>query len=214
MKLRTALVLTALLGFAARPALAQDNMTWGLTAGLDLAKVTVSGCPSGAGSDCSGLDNNAGFTGGAFVNWPLGGMFSVMPEALYVMGGGKDTSGGGKNHIDYVQVPILARYTIPASGMVKVFIVAGPTIGLRIRAKDSSGADLKDDFKSTDVGWAIGGGVNVTEQIGFEARFGQSFSDILSDTGRSNFGIPSSGTGSDIKFKNRALTFLVDWNIK
>ena len=53
-----------------------------------------------------------------------------------------------------------------------------------------------------------------TPQIGFEARFGQSFSDILSDTGRKDFQIPTSGTGSDIKFTNRALTFLVDWKVK
>ena len=95
--------------------------------------------------------------------------------------------------------------------MVRPFIVVGPTFGLILSAKDSSGADLKSDLKSLDLGFAVGGGVDFTNMIGVEVRFGQSLSDILSDAGRTNFGLASD---SSIKVKNRAITILVDVKLR
>jgi hypothetical protein len=123
------------------------------------------------------------------------------------MKGGKDPEGSnGRNKLNYLDVPLLARVTAKVAN-INPFVIVGPSINFRLSAKDSDGNDLKDDFKAVDFGIVFGGGVQLTQMIAVEARFEQSVFDAVTDTGRKNFGIANE---VDKKVNLRSIAFLVD----
>ncbi|HEY9047756.1 MAG TPA: porin family protein [Ohtaekwangia sp.] len=155
--------------FASVGALAQ-GLSGGVKAGLNLANQTFSG---------NGYTSSPGFLpsihGGVYVTLMFTDHFGLQPELLYSGQGAK--SGDVKLKLNYVTIPILLRYNVNDI----LSFHAGPQFGVLLSAKSKVGSnstDVKDQLKGSDVGAAIGIGVDLPMKLNFAFRFVKGFSDI------------------------------------
>jgi hypothetical protein len=154
------------------------------------------------------VKSRTGFTLGAFLNVPISEVFSIQPEMHYVARGAKqnlefDTTvdpggldiplavpGGLEWQFNYIEIPVLAKITMPVQGSISPSFIAGPALALRTSSKVeaealgvSESADIKDIIKSTDVGLVFGGCLDVrmspTTVLNFDARYNLGMSDLL-----------------------------------
>lgn len=141
------------------------------------------------------LKRLTGPTGGVFVIGGRGAM-AVQVEALYSVRGTKAIVGGAEQQIEitYLDVPLLLRFNgAPADGSV-FYAVFGPTLGFRLKVKDSSnpGVDVDDEVEKRDVGLTFGLGVQSAHVI-LDARYLYGLTDI-------------NATGSMGEIKHRAFS--------
>jgi hypothetical protein len=156
------------------------QVQFGAKAGLNIANVT--------GSDANaetfpGKSSLISFHVGALASIPVSEAFSVQPEVLY-SGQGADISGDGQSgsfSLGYINVPILAKYTI-ANGFA---VEAGPQIGFLLSGKEKVGSlsqDIKSELNSTDFSVAVGVSYLLTESnIGFDARYNIGLSTVAKE---------------------------------
>jgi len=139
-----------------------------------------------------GTSQRIGFAAGGFlmVRWTNG--FAIQPEVLYTQKGVKiDVSGGsdvGQARVkaDFLDVPILARYTIGKG--VRGYLFAGPSLDFKLNAKikaDVLGAsqeeDISSDVKSFEFALVVGGGVELGPIL-LEARWSEGLTDLAENT--------------------------------
>jgi Outer membrane protein beta-barrel domain len=195
MKLRIAGLTVLVMVFAAAPSFAQ--LPVGVKIGASFNKLVV---PSGE----SDTENLTGLVGGISFQVAGNKMVSIVPEVLFHMRGTKFTGEANSFKLNYIELPVLLQFNVPANA-ISPFVNVGPTFGILVSAstkEDLGGLDLKDQFKKADVGVAVGGGVRVAKGVSLEFRFQQSLSGILSTDGATNFG----ETGA---VKNRSMMILV-----
>lgn len=161
--------------------------------GVNLANINGTG----------GTDLKAGLNAGFSVEWMLQPKFAIEPGVFYSMQGCKFPS-GTKIKLDYINVPILAKYYL-----VKGFnVFAGPQVGFNTMAKTEYAVaegeeDLKDYIKPIDLALATGVGYQFDMGLMVSAGFNWSFinhmkkSDLLDD--------------NDNKYHNIAFQFNVGW---
>src|SRR5215207_1330104 len=123
--IRLAPVAAAAVLFAA-PASAQSaapimpKYRFGISAGANLASMT----------EADDTDSRTGLLIGGHVNVRLNNAFSFQPELYYSQKGLKASDSGVdvtlKN--DYVEIPLLARWSAPMSGSIRPFVLAGPSV--------------------------------------------------------------------------------------
>ncbi|WP_369753297.1 porin family protein [Flavobacterium sp. WC2409] len=135
---------------------AQDKkeMSFGIKAGLNIATVTH-------------VDNSkalVGFEGGVFGEFMIGDKFAIQPEVLYSGQGVK--SEGMELKLDYINIPILAKYYVADSFSIEL----GPQVGFLISAK-SEGVDVKEFFKTTDISVDFGANYDITKNFIFGVRY-------------------------------------------
>ena len=173
----------------------------------------------GDDADFLEIDMKAGFTGGAMAHFHFNQMWSIQPELLYVMKGGKSEDISGDIEFDdgqtitnfegdltwklnYLEIPVLARLGIPNESKIDPFFYAGPAVSLLLSADASfegtadgsavdEEVDIKDILKSVDFGLIFGGGV------GIEAGRGEVILDARYNLGLSS--IDDSPDDADIK---------------
>jgi hypothetical protein len=145
----------------------------GLKAGLSLAKLT--------GDDVGDVQTKAGFLIGGFAAIPLGENTALQPEILYTRKGAK-ADGLGVDEVlslDYVDVPILFRFTVAGEGARPIFLL-GPSIGFKTSDKytiDGEEADI-GDIKGTDFGLVFGLGAQIKQFVG-EVRYNLGLTNIF-----------------------------------
>jgi hypothetical protein len=175
---------------------------FGITAGINSS--TISG-----GDDGTDVSRRTGFMAGVFMVVPVTPTFSAQPEALFTMKGAKAEDAGfsATVKINYLEIPILGRFDIPATGGVKPFVYAGPAIAFKLScSSEAHGAGISvsgdckdtngDDAKTFDFSGVIGGGLAFAvggRAFTIGARYTHGFSNI--------------GEGSDSK--NRTISALV-----
>ncbi len=139
----------------------------GLKAGLALAGLY--------GGSAGNWDGRTGFTGGVFLRWIVNESFTIQPELLYTMKGAEYSENYQGSTLDitlemnYLEIPILAKYAFPLEWKVKPHLFAGPSIGIKIgdnleaRYKGQSTAipDSVADLNSFEFGFVVGGGVDI-----------------------------------------------------
>jgi hypothetical protein len=151
---------------------------FGLKAGLNFSTV----------SDTDG-DSKTGLIFGAFYSYELNDSFSIQPELLYIQNGNKAEEGGitFKTKLDYLVIPVLAKFKFQGSETVKPYVLAGPYLGLKMSAKlsaegDGGSADTDlDGAKGTTFGVTFGAGIGVKMGDGnilVEARYNLGLSNI------------------------------------
>lgn len=136
----------------------------GVKAGLNVSNIA-------GGED---YRSKTGLHFGAFANLKMTSNLSVQGELLYSGQGARWDDDNEKTTLNYLQVPLLARYTF-APGF---YAEAGPQIGFLLKAEDDDEgdvSDIKEYLKTTDVSLAIGAGYNVTENFGVYARYNAGF---------------------------------------
>lgn len=121
---------------------------------------------------------------GGVIEIPLSDTFSIQPELLYSSQGAKDKSDDDEViKLDYLTLPLMAKYYLGDALSVE----AGPQFGILLSAQgedDGETFDLKDNSKSTDLGFALGLGYKLQSGLHFGARyfFGSDINDIDEDS--------------------------------
>jgi hypothetical protein len=137
------------------------------------------------------------FTGGAFTEYEVAPSVTLGLEALYVSKGAKfegtatdpqgNPTGTSTAHLrlKYLEVPLLARVSLPQMGTVRPYLVAGPSAGFALGATseidNGEKADLGDDLQSPDLGVLGGLGIRFpmgSLSAGVEARYSTGFNDL------------------------------------
>jgi len=205
-------VLAGALALAVAAPLSGQGLRGGVKVGI--ASATLSG------DDVDDAESRTAFWGGGFLTFPLAPGFAIQPEVLYASKGVAATGAfdgdvEAQLRIAYIEVPILAKFTVGTS-IARPYFFAGPTIGFRVSCEvevsgggisitaDCDESDEEDvEFKSTDIGAVFGAGFDydlsgVTLVV--DGRYGLGLSTIVDGPG-------------DPDVKNRAFAFLVGLSI-
>jgi len=173
------------LGALAVSAQAQEK-TVGLVAGVGLSTMT--------GNDLSdGTKTRVGFTGGIFVDIPVGGgNVAIEPEVLYSSKGAKYDNEfyTGSYVFDYIEVPVLFKWSQQPSGD-GFSLFAGPAVNFNISCKDKGhdntfDEDYDEDCSAYDaspntvISGVVGAGYS-KGRAGIEVRYDFDLGDALKD---------------------------------
>jgi hypothetical protein len=126
---------------------------------------------------------------GGYVTVMLSEHLGVQPEVLFSTQGYK--SGNTTAKFNYIVIPILARCNINKL----ISFHAGPQFGVLASAKSDYGSgtsNIKNSYKGSDLGIAVGGTVDLPMGLNFTLRFIKGLSDIddtASSTKVRNFNI-------------------------
>lgn len=158
-----------------------QEVHFGVKAGLNTSMIT--------GTDAVMTSTN-GFHAGALVEFKILGKFAIQPELMFSMQGAKivlkDESAETLSKLNYVTVPVMAKYYV-ISGL---FVEAGPQVGFLVSAKDevynkldntTNVADVKDKFKSLDVAVNVGVGYDILDKVFAQVRYSVGLTDINND---------------------------------
>jgi hypothetical protein len=179
--------------------------TYGVLVGVNIANFH--------GSDVSGTDSRTGFIGGVTGTFRLSHVFGIQPELLFEQKGaaadfvGVDETGNlvgvdGTFKLNYLEIPVLARVEFtPESGAVRPFLLAGPSVAVRIGCSLAGSAQgvsasvgcndvLGDEaVSSVDFGAAVGGGLDIlmgTWDLSLGVRYDHGLESVLDGSNMKN----------------------------
>lgn len=154
-------------------------------------------------SSAENLKSQSKMTFGGSLRLDLGHFFSIQPELQYLPSGGTGTfvvdNGGtpttvdGALKMDYLEMPILAKFRFPGAGALAPNFYVGPSAAVNLASKLSGDltaiggtaddeADVKDEVEKLLFGGAVGGGFDMKAGKGLlslDARYSRSLSDIF-----------------------------------
>ncbi len=215
-KLSFVLVAMALMMFVASSAFAQDDKPYyfGVKAGLNMATIS--------GDDVEDASYSFGVAGGLVMGYKLSDMFTLMPEALFMWKGAKETWEDVDAEFTwkfyYVDINVLAKVTVPTEGAIDPYFVAGPYIGIKASHGWSSDPEpedpddeawiddmLEEYLKGIDYGLVFGAGVDYVldsgHMVSIEGRYGLGLVTIFDDM-----------EDEEVDVKNSSITFLVGYS--
>jgi hypothetical protein len=169
------------------------SFKYGIKAGVNFASNKITSSAITQSGSLTGL------TAGVYGTFALSESFGIQPELLYSEMGGKFSSENINIKLNYLSIPVLAKYSFGTSGFSAL---AGPQIGLLLSAKEGS-TDVKSYFNSTDFSAVIGAEYALTKMFNVSARYQAGLSNIAKTT--------SGGFGSGDKSTNSALTVTVGY---
>lgn len=172
--MKKALFSAALIAAASFSMSAQD-IKYGVKAGVNFTNYS---------GDVSGTDMRTGFHVGGLAEFKWGN-FAVQPELLYSTAGAKADSFDpdtfqtveATDKLGYISIPVAAKYFI----IEGLSIQAGPQFAFLVSAKAEVGneeGDIKDLYKSFDLGVFGGLGYEMESGLLFSARYIQGVSNI------------------------------------
>ena len=144
---------------------------------------------------------------GGFVTWHAWSWLDIQPEGLYSMKGAKVDESGitAKLLLDYIEAPVLARFSRGPSNGRTWYVAGGPSLGyvLRARTRADFGSateeiDVMDDVERFDFGVVAGGGIEFGRLV-IDGRYIHGLSDLDKDK------------SDDVKITNRAVSLTVGW---
>ena len=217
--LRRVLFVLVLLGFLAPTASAQLDVRLGIKQGANFA--TLSGdwkqATALSAADAE-LNRRIGFVFGGLLVLDPAGPLAVQPEVLAIWKGARGLAGQTETRttLNYLEVPVLLKYTPFASGGLTASLLAGPTVGLATKAqrnritRDGAGevetstrTNLDGSVRSLDAGLA--GGVELGYRFSNKVKFMTEVRYRRSFTSAFNGGTGSSGTTSSLQTQNQSL---------
>ena len=150
-----------------------QTLHYGVKAGYNSANI---------GGDVKDGKSLSTFHAGLLLEVELNNKFSIQPELLYSAQGAKYNS-GRKSNIDYINVPILAKYYI----IDRFSVEAGPQIGFLTKSEDKWNdvtVNYKDETRSIDLSLPVGLSYRFPIDVFISARyiFGLSNFNDLSDS--------------------------------
>ncbi|MDD8027198.1 MAG: porin family protein [Acidobacteriota bacterium] len=179
----------------------------GLKFGLNSATVD--------GEALEGLDldwpgRKLGMILGGFVTFKFSRDFGLQPEILISSKGMNnlaDDTGLSWLRLTYIDLPVLAKLFVPASGALIPNIFMGPYFSLLIREKhlDNGDSDLRGDIGSSDFGFVIGAGLDVLKKA---LKIGSLHLDL-----RYSIGLISIYDYEGNRARNSALSVLLGFSI-
>jgi hypothetical protein len=142
--------------------------SFGIKGGLNVANQSISGT-----YDPDEVKPMFGFHGGLFVTMMFSDKIGVQPELLYSTQGSTSrwSSQEYEDKMEYITLPVLLRFNFN-----EVFSLhAGPQFGYLMSAKEKFEGvteDMKDDFKTTDLGVALGAEIDLPARVGYSSGGG------------------------------------------
>jgi opacity protein-like surface antigen len=144
--------------------------------------------------DVENASSKVGFQAGAFAEIKITDKFSIQPEVLYSAQGVKEKGDFEYNNnvypaelntkLGYINVPVMAKYYVAE----KFNLEAGPQIGILVSAKGeatilghSEEGDIKDNYKTIDLGLNLGAGYDFTENLSAGLRYTLGLSNVAGD---------------------------------
>ena len=126
------------------------------------------------GTDAQDAKRRTGIMAGVLLVAPVTPIFAIQPELLYTMKGAKFNDAGvtGTLKMNYIEIPVLARFDVPSSGGVRPFFYVGPSVSFKVSCDvtaefqgQSESASCDDptlgeaNVKSVDYGAIVGAGL-------------------------------------------------------
>jgi opacity protein-like surface antigen len=177
------LLLSAIIAVLGLTSLQAQEVTFGAKAGVNFANLS---------GDLDDADSKIAFHVGGVAEIKITEKFSVQPELLYSALGAKyeEEDYSEKINLDYISIPLLAKYYIAEGFSVE----AGPQIGFLISAKSEyeetfegettkGTEDLKDFIKGSNLGLNFGLGYKLNNGLNFGTRYGLGLSNIAKEEG-------------------------------
>jgi len=162
---------------------AQD-VSYGARIGANLSSISSDDIPENL------EDSRFGIVVGFLAEIPLSEKWSLQPEFQYAEQGNDDKA----LQVNYLQLPVFLKYNINYS----INIHIGPQVGLKIWEWEQNGM-LEADFNTLDFAGVAGIGVNITENVFADLRYGFGLSNLIDDEN-----IPD---GFDASSRNIQLSF-------
>jgi hypothetical protein len=196
--IRSAAVLLLFLGVLWTPAASAQGVQGGVKIGLNSANLSFE-----ESGEFENLENRTGMLAGGFLVWPVTRTFAIQAEGLFSQKGASVSEQGmsGELQLDYVDIPILARFSASPSARTMLHVYAGPSLNFNVRARtkatfagETSEEDFSDDVRSLETGLVLGAGVQVSRLL-FEGRYSWGLTNIDKED-----------AGSDPTVKNRTLS--------
>lgn len=188
---------------------------FGVKGGVNLASLEID-------DDVTATNFNANrktsFHVGAFVNIPIGGMFRIQPELLYI-GQGSKVSGtpvvGSQTStdnyeldLDYIALPVMFQLQTPG----RFFVELGPQFAFLTtgRQDNQMGADpdIKDLGLARKTDFALLGGIGYTTRVGVGVH--ATYIHGLSNVFNSDHG---TATQRELQLMNRGVKIGLHWQI-
>lgn len=180
----------------------------GLKGGVNLAKLTE---PYIVYEEYSYLEDfeeyKIGLAGGAFISLNIGEALAIQPEVLFTTKGTlyeetvKDESIRLKTELDYLEIPLLLKLSLPPKkDVAKLIIFAGPAIAIKLDSKsrkevlDEIEEKVLDNVKDNDYSLVVGAGFDLGGFI-IEGRYTLGLTPIDGD--------------EEIDIKNKVISFMI-----
>lgn len=166
MRTRTLAILTLVtLVVPTRAAAQQPAEQVGAKIGLNLSTLSQSaGVPDE-------VNRRIGLAAGGFGVWHLVRGLRLQGEALLSLKGAE--AEGSKIRITYLEVPVMARWNLSPSGNRRFHVMGGAALAFKLDASvtaDGQSEDVGDEIENLDLGWVVGGGVQIGQVI-LDARY-------------------------------------------
>lgn len=187
-KLSYTIITLFLLAGIAKTAEAQSPVNFGIKGGVNLANL----------SD-GDADVRTGFTGGLVIDLGLPLIPFGVETGLYYSQKGLSNSSNGTSStfkIDYLEVPVLAKFSLGPPGPISPSFVIGPYAGYllnsEIKGENESGSitrNLDDDTATVDFGLIAGVGVDFNlglTKVNVQTRYGYGFIDAFENQDSKN----------------------------
>ncbi|USD24532.1 porin family protein [Flagellimonas marinaquae] len=201
MKKQVSLVVLSLIAFLKVNAQDNGEFEFGIQSGLNLANVSTI---DGQDNANTRISFNTGISGEYYFSdrWGLKGklIYDSKGWADGFINDEENNNFTATNFkLNYLSIPIMANWHFGSNR--NWYLNFGPYLGLLISAKDSElGIDVKEAFKSTDLGLALGIGykfrINNNTQLFFEFDGQSGFVDIFEE----NLGETVRNTRSSLNF--------------
>lgn len=191
-------VLCSTVSFAQDEGSGDNGISFGAKAGVNFASLT------GDDADELNLEGRTSFQIGGVVNIPVSEVFAVQPEVLYSGQGftleetiaiddfEETVDGTGK--LDYINVPILADFTVAEGFSLQV----GPQVGFVITDEfEADGETESLDAESVDFSAVFGAQYRTSVGVFFQARYA--------------LGLTNVATEDDFEAKNGVFSLVAGW---
>ena len=197
MIIRARIILTALITLTSASPLFAQLPGLGVKGGVNLATEKTSG--EDAGDD--DFTTFPALVAGVFMTYKVAPGLEFQPEALYSVKGArvKETGFTSTVHLDYLEVPLLARVSKRGGGRMGFYAAGGPYVAYLLRARtrtefgpSTEELDVSEQVERADFGVSIGGGVEWGRVV-VDGRYVYGLRDIDKDH------------GDGIKITNRAI---------
>ncbi len=140
------------------------------------------------------LENTTGFMVGIYLNYHMpNSPVTIQPEVLYTQKGAtvsRVVEGNNVSYeykLDYITIPVLAKFDYVLDGPITPHVYLGPYIGFNINAEQQveivGGAiseDFSEEVKNIDFGVVVGAGIDVSRfSLGF--RYSAGLTPVFED---------------------------------
>lgn len=187
-----------------------QGMSVGIQGGVNFSNVDFK-----ANTLTFSFDRRTGGVGGLFFADDFNKNMGLQVDVLFSQKGTKATMpfepGALEIRVDYLEIPVLLRVNVPnANGSVVFRVFGGPSFAAKLRDQqlfdgDELPADEKADLKSYDIGFTVGGALELGKRFVVDGRYTFGLVNIDDDP---------EDLAEDVSIKSKTFTVMVGLRFK